>query len=192
MKKSALSFLILPLLVSCAHKQQQPVTFPEPVEKPVEKPVEEKPLPTDYEPNIDFEGLEQYLKMDRPSEKLGYSEKSFPTCEVGFGHSSNRNCRRDYFVSIHVQILCRDTNEENYTEALGANDMRPMAGSTAKWTLENRSGTVTIDNDGYAQIKKTFHNSPKTKRLKIAIGNENLYMRAGEINKVVTPANWCH
>ena len=130
--------------------------------------------------------------MERPAEKLGYVEKSFPTCEVGYGYSSNRNCRKDLFVLIQFQLLCRDSNEDSYTQALGAADVRPLKGRTVKWTLNNDTGLIYLDDQGQGQIKKTSRSSPKFMRLKLNIDNDNLYVKAGEINKIVTPSNWCN
>ncbi len=172
---------------ACASK---PVAvFPVPVETP---PAEIVTSQSYSEPKIDYDGLHSYLKMDRPAERLGYVEKAFPTCEVGYGYYSNRNCRRDYFVSIHFQLMCRDSNEDSYTEALTAADMQPLKGRTVNWSLNKAGGTVTLDNSGHGQIKTTARNTQKSGRLKLNIDNDNLYVKAGEINKIVTPSNWCN
>lgn len=76
--------------------------------------------------------------------------------------------------------------------ALGAADMRPLTGRQVKWTLNNNKGVLNLDDRGQGQIKTTSRFSPKSKRLKLAIDNDNLYIKAGEINKIVTPPNWCH
>ena len=70
--------------------------------------------------------------------------------------------------------------------------MRPLNGKTVKWTLNNDTGILYLDDRGQGQIKTTSRSSPKTKRLKLAIDNDNLYVKAGEINKIVTPSNWCN
>ncbi len=180
-----LIFLFFVVFISaCASKP--PVTFPTPAQKTVEQ--EEAP----QEIIIDYDGLQSLLKLDRPVEKLGFVEKAFPTCEVGYGYSSNRNCRRDFFILVHFQLLCRDSNEDSYTEALTAADMRPLRGSSVRWTLSNSRGSLNLDDQGRGQIKTTARNSQRDKRLKINIGNDNLYVKAGEINKIVTPSNWCN
>lgn len=183
-------FVYALLLFSSACVSKSPVVFPEPVEKPATEIVSEPEAIS--EPLIDYDGLQTFLGLDRPIERLGYVEKSFSTCEVGYGYSSNRNCRTHYFILIHFQLLCRNTNEDSYTEALKSQDMRPLNGRSVRWTLENMKGILSLNGSGYGKIKKTSRLSQKSKRLKLNIGNDNLYMKAGEINKVVTPANWCN
>lgn len=182
--KNLIGLLFVVFISACASKPS--VVFPTPAQKSVE--TEDAP----QEIIIDYDGLQSLLKLDRPVEKLGYVEKSFPTCEVGYGYSSNRNCRRDFFVLVHFQLLCRDSNEDSYTEALTAADMRPLRGSSVRWTLSNARGNLNLDDQGRGQIKTTARISQKDKRLKINIGNDNLYVKAGEINKIVTPSNWCN
>jgi hypothetical protein len=175
-------------LTSCASKPTY--EFPVPVEKPPAAVAPEEPQSTDIV--VDVEGLQRYLKLEKSVDNLGYTEKGFSTCEVGYGYSSNRNCRRDYFVLIHFQLMCRDSNEDSYTEALGASDMRPLKGRTVKWTLDKDTGIIYLDDRGNGQIKTTTRTSPKLKRLKLNIDNDNLYVKAGEISKIVTPSNWCN
>lgn len=174
------------LVASCASKPK--AVFP----VPVEKPALETPIDPYYQPVVDYDGLQTFLKLDRPVERLGYVEKAFQTCDVGFGYSSNKNCRQDYFISIHFQLLCRDSNEDSYTEALTAADMQPLKGRVVKWTLNKSTGSLNLDDNGRGQIKTTTRNSQKYTRLKLNIANDNLYLKAGEINKIVTPSNWCN
>jgi hypothetical protein len=178
------------ILSACA--THRVVTFPEPVEKPQAQPTPAPSMEEVVVENIDYNGLENFLKMQKPVEKLGYSEKSFATCEVGYGYSSNSHCRREIFVSVHFQLFCRENEEESYTQALTVTDMHPLKDVTAKWTLDNKHGEINLDDQGYGQIKTVVHTSPRSRRLKIAVGNENLYIKSGEISKVVTPSNWCH
>jgi hypothetical protein len=177
-------YLLILFLAACASKS--PVIFPRPVEN---KQVENE---NSYEPPIDYDGLQTFLNLERPAEQLGYTEKKFPTCEVGYGYSSNKNCRNDYFVLIHFKLLCRDSSRDQYTTALGSDDMRPLSGRLVKWSLNSAKGSLYLDENGQGQIRTTASNSPKNKRLKLNIENDNLYMKAGEMSKVVTPSNWCH
>lgn len=185
MLKSFISIALLFLISGCATKPQ--ASFPVPVQKTQEFENEDG-----RRPKIDHDGLQTYLGLDRPATQLGYMEKSFPTCDVGYGYSSNRNCKTDYFVSIQFQLLCRDSHEDSFTHALGANDMKPLKGSSVIWTLNQMSGKLVLDNDGRGQIKTIARNTQRQKRLKLNIANDNLYVKAGEINKIVTPANWCN
>lgn len=175
---------ILYWLTACGTQPKAPVMPESPVSYPVE-------TTESFEPQIDYDRLQTHLKMDRDTESLGYSEKSFATCEVGYGYPSNRNCGKDYFVLIHFQLMCRDSNQETHYTALGSSDMQALKGRQVKWSLHKSSGTLRLDDRGYGQIRTTAASTLKHKRLKINVGNDNLYMRASDINKVVTPSNWC-
>ena len=141
--------------------------------------------------NIDYEMLMSSLGLDRDIRQLGYAEKSFNTCAVGFGYSSNKNCRLKYFAVINFQLLCRES-QGTISTPLGREDMRALSGRTVNWTLMNLRGSSRLDNDGHGKIAMVFRNSPKHQRLKLNVDHDNLYLRSGEIKRVVTPSNWCN
>lgn len=143
------------------------------------------------ETNIDLDGLQRQLDFYKSPDSLGYSEKTFSTCEVGYGYSRNKECRREILVLINFQLYCRYFDSDSYSKALSQNDMRPIAQRRVNWTLQNWSGQVDLDNQGYGQIRLTAKSSLRLQRLKMIIENENLYIKAGEATKIVTPANWC-
>ncbi len=140
--------------------------------------------------SIDYNALQTYLKMDRDPEQLGFSEKAFNTCDAGFGYSRSQNCRKEYFVVIHFRLLCRDS-EGTISTVLTENDVMPIAGRSVRWNLKGPSGTTVTDGNGYAQIRTISSTSQNRQRIKIAVGNEFLYMRSHEITKVITPRPWC-
>lgn len=142
--------------------------------------------------NVDLEGLQRHLNFYRSSEKLGYAEKFFSTCDVGYGYSGNTNCRKEYFILINFQLFCRHVDSDTYTAALNKHDMRPIAQKTVNWTLQNQKGELNLDNRGFGQIRTTARGSLRSQRLKLVIENGNLHIRAGEVTKVVTPAEWCY
>lgn len=140
---------------------------------------------------IDYVGLQRSLGMEIPSDKLGYKEKSFDTCQAGYGYSSTHNCHKEYMVVINFQLQCRDsvgTVAEGVTNA----DLTAISNRPVRWNLKPNQGETNTDSEGYAQIMTVATRSPKTERLKIAVGNEFLYMRANEITRVVTPRPWCN
>lgn len=141
--------------------------------------------------SIDYVGLQRSLGMEVPTTSLGYREKAFDTCQVGYGYSGTHNCHREFMVVINVQLQCRDS-EGTVAEGVTNADLTAIANRTMKWTLKGNQGTSQTDLDGYAQIMTVAARSPKTERLKIAVGNEFLYMRANEISRVVTPRPWCN
>lgn len=139
---------------------------------------------------IDYFALQSHLGLDRAPEELGYTEKAFNTCEAGYGFSRSQNCHQEYFVVLHFRLLCRDT-EGTISTILTDSDTTPLAGRSVRWNLKGIDGTSQTDGLGYAQVRITSPVSQKKQRVKIAIGNEFLYMRANEITKVITPQPWC-
>lgn len=140
---------------------------------------------------VDYERLQTHLGLDRPIEDLGYFEKQFPTCEVGFGYPSNRQCIQEHFILIHFQLLCRQSTQNTYYEAIDSYAMEPVRASRIRWSLDGRSGYVNLDDRGYGQIRTTGHRSLRNHRLKLVAGNENLRIKAGTLKQIVTTPSWC-
>lgn len=140
--------------------------------------------------NIDYVRLQASLGLDRAFDKLGYIEKSFPTCEAGFGYPSSSNCRRDTFVLIHFRLLCRES-EGTISTPLNESDLIPLGRSAVQWNLGPAKGDLVLDSQGYGQIRTTLNKSAKTQRLRMTVGNDFLFLNAGEVNRVVAPGNWC-
>ncbi len=92
---------------------------------------------------------------------------------------------------IHFRLLCRDS-EGTISTVLTDEDLRPLDRRTVKWSLKGAQGIVETDSDGYGRIITAAVPSQRAQRLRIAVGNEFLYMRANEIKKVITPEPWCH
>jgi hypothetical protein len=139
---------------------------------------------------IDYPALQTHLGLDRSAEDLGYTEKPFNTCEAGYGYSRSQNCHQEYFVVLHFRLLCRDS-EGTISNILTDADTTPLSGRSVRWNLKGLNGSSQTDGSGFAQIRMTSPISQKKQRVKIAIGNEFLYMRANEITKVITPLPWC-
>ena len=145
----------------------------------------------DSPPRIDYAALQTYLGLDRGSEELGYSERTFNTCDAGYGYSRNQDCHKEVFVVLHFRLLCRDS-EGTVSTILTEADVNPIAGRSVKWNLKGMSGTVVTDGLGYGQIRTVSRISQRRERLRLSVGPEFLYMRANEITKVITPRPWCN
>ena len=141
--------------------------------------------------SIDYVGLQRFLGMEIPQRTLGYKEKVFNTCEAGYGYSGTQNCHREYMVVINIHLQCRDS-EGQVSEGVNNVDLIPIANRSVKWNLKGPQGTSQTDSDGFIQIMTVSSMSQKQQRLKLAVGNEFLYMRANEITRVVTPKPWCN
>lgn len=141
--------------------------------------------------NVDVLGLQDNLKLNRNFDDLGYSEKNFNTCQAGYGFSSTHNCRKKTFVVIHFQLMCRDS-EGTISKPLTQNDLRPISRQNVKWNLKNATGKLLTDSEGYGQIAMISSESQKFQRLRLTVGNDFLFLKAGEITQMITPKSWCN
>ena len=140
--------------------------------------------------NIDIVSLQKYLNMHRQYNQLGYSERIYNTCQVGFGYSATENCKKKYLVLSQFQLMCRNS-EGTLTESISQSDLMPIARQNIKWKLKNAEGVVTTDNQGYAQILMISDESQKMQRLKLNLDNDFLFLKAGELTQMITPQSWC-
>lgn len=182
--KLSLGFLSL-VLISCASAPQETSRF----EKPAPS-VHSSVGPASEEANIDQEAIQRSLGLSREKESLGFQEKAFDTCQVGYGYSRSQNCEIQYFAVIHYRLQCRDS-EGTISQILTADDLAPLADQDIKWNLPSRQGISRTDGLGYGQIKGIFRRSQRGQRLKLGSGGDFLYIRTGEINSIVTPRSWC-
>ncbi len=140
--------------------------------------------------NIDYDAIQRNLGLERNPDELGYQEKSFNTCQIGYGYSNSNDCQNRVFVVIHFQLLCRDS-VGTVSTIVRASDMQAISNKNVNWKLKNKTGSLLTDSAGYGQIRMIASESQKSQRLKLGVENDFLYMRAQEINRVVTPQNWC-
>lgn len=184
MKKLAIIFITALMMAACstATKKIEPEVNQTPP-KPSGSAIAEE--------NIDYESIQKSLGMDRDIDQLGYKEKAFNTCEMGFGFSRSQNCRTEYLAIIHFQLLCRDS-QGTISTALTREDMQPLSGRTIQWTLNKKTASTVLGHDGHGQIRMSFAKSPRYQRLKLSANNDALYLKAGEIKRIVTPSNWCN
>lgn len=182
--KALLMLLTLMTLAACTTTPKNTTVTSLP---PEPSPVPEEPVSS----AIDYQALQSHLQMERDRENLGFAEKTFNTCEAGYGYSRSQNCHKEHFVVIHFRLLCRDS-EGTISTVLTDEDLRPLDRRTVKWSLKGAQGIVETDSDGYGRIITAAVPLQRAQRLRIAVGNEFLYMRANEIKKVITPEPWCH
>ncbi len=176
----AFSSLLLGACSSTQKVQQAPTTAPATV-----------PAVSGNAIKIDVEGLKRSLGLDRSRGDLGYQEKRFNTCNAGFGYSK-QNCREQVFISINFRLQCRDsvgTTSEIVTSA----QMQPIANKQVQWQIGKAQSAIQTDDDGFAQINGVLNQTPapRAQRLRLAVGSQFVYVRAGEITRIVTPSNWC-
>jgi hypothetical protein len=153
--------------------------------------IEKKPAPPVADGSfIDVVGIQRALGLDSPVESLGYAEKGFDTCAIGFGYSSNHDCVKKKAFVLNFRLQCRES-EGTISTGLTAADLQPIAGKTLRWILGSSEGITQTDGEGYAQVSGIANSSPKAQRLRIAVGTQFLYIRPGELTRLVVPRPWC-
>ena len=145
---------------------------------------------TNQELQIDYNSVQRLLGLDRNITQLGYTERSFNTCQVGFGFPADINCITKYFVVIHFKLMCRDSDGTVLRQIEEA-DLEPLANQQLSWTLKNAQGKVRTDSSGYAQVIVVGPSSQKTERFRISSRKDFLLLRAGDIQRLIVPKNWC-
>lgn len=141
---------------------------------------------------IDYYGLQNSLGLGNlNTSQLGYYEKLFQTCQVGYGFSSTSNCQWLYYVVIHFKLSCRHS-EGTISTPLEQSDIHALNGRLVQWSLANSQGEVRLNRGGAGRLIGVFKKSPRFSRLKLGVANDNLYTRAGEIKSVITPYSWCN
>jgi len=175
-------FCFLAISCSTAPKQPSVEVYPSKSDSASSK--------SDEDAVVDFIALQKALGLNRLPEILGFKEKVFNSCQVGYGYSATQNCRNLNFTVIHIQLLCRDS-EGTVSVGIDRTEQTPIAKKSVTWALKGKGGVSETDLQGYAQLVAVTPRSQRKERLKVAIGNDFLYMRANEITKVVTPKSWC-
>ena len=177
------SIVIFMLVLSSCATEQVPSLPPS---VPMQAPTQNMPNPT-----IDIEGLQHHLGFDSRIDELGYSEKYFNTCQVGFGYSKLENCHTAFFVQINFQLLCRNS-KGTVSTSLKISDQRPLSGRFLKWKLEKYRGSIELDESGQGQLRFISTRSMREERLKLTVGNDFVMQIAGELDRILTPREWCH
>lgn len=141
--------------------------------------------------DLDIASIQRLLGLDKNIRSLGYTEKNFNTCQVGFGYDTKQNCQQKVFVVIHFKIACR-ASEGTVSTILTEDDLSVVANQKLQWFLKNANGQVETDSDGFAEIRMISDISQRSERLRLSNGNDFVLMRSGEIRSLIVPINWCN
>lgn len=136
---------------------------------------------------VDVSALRRELGLE--SADLGYAERAFETCSVGYGFSRSSDCRKLLLVAIRYQILCRKSDG---TEASADSYATfPVAGADLVWRLAGQAGLTRTDADGRGEITLAARSSPREQTLRLTRGNDFLALAAEDLRRVVAPSAWC-
>jgi hypothetical protein len=144
--------------------------------------------PTTHE--VDYVGLKKQLGLNRPSTQLGFAEAQFDTCQQGYNLPTTSECAKNYFVVINFRLQCRHSTG-TISQSLTSEDIEPVTSNNVKWNLKGVNGNTSTDSQGFGQVQAISPVSQKSQRLRLAVGTEFLYIRAGDISRVVAPGTWC-
>ena len=147
--------------------------------------------PKSVERVIDYPSVQRLLKLDRSFTELGFSEKIFDTCQVGFGYAADSDCQKKYFAVVHFKLVCRDS-EGTISTVLKDEDLKAISGENVNWYLKNANGSTMTDSEGYGQIITTTNESQKNQRLRLAVGADFLMTKASEAKRLIAPLSWCN
>jgi hypothetical protein len=159
-------------------------------------PKNEAPVFTSPDPRtnegyqIDVVGLERFLGMNMGTGTLGYFERRYNTCEVGYGYPKSYGCQDQYYVVINYQLLCRQS-EGTVSETIDSSSLNAVRYKNGRWNMGGRIGSTQTDHEGKGQIKGIFPRTQRSERVKVAIDSDFLYARGSDFRQVLTPADWC-
>ncbi len=134
--------------------------------------------------SVSLEQIKERLQMVRHIDDLGFAEKTFDECELGF---KNENCEKEYLTIIHFQLLCRES--EGTVSA--APETIPVPSNSIKWKLGEVTGTTKTDASGFGKVEGRFRKSMSRSRLRLTIENNFVAVPASETSRIVVPGDWC-
>lgn len=141
--------------------------------------------------NVDYYGIQKELGMVRSADTLGFEEKKFNTCEIGYGYSPTKDCQTQYFTVLQFQLLCRDT-EGTISHTVTSAQMQPLSNRNIRWQMNGTNGDLLTDSYGYGQIITVSKKTQTKNYIKMISNNDFLYTKLNEIRRIVTPSPWCY
>ena len=180
-------YILCLTLTACAasSRKADPTLAPLP---PIKQETVKSAPAAEPEERVDVEALRRALKL-QPHD-LGYHEKRFNTCEVGYGFSPNRNCRRLAMAVIRFRLQCR-LRESDGQRTIQAHEIVPIGSSDLKWSLGSVSGTTQTDGEGHGEITAIAPLGARSSRFKLTLNGKFLVLSAGSVSRVVAPPDWC-
>lgn len=154
-------------------------------------PREALPPPQVYTPQstkqISVQELQTQLGLNRSTDDLGFADKNFDGCRVGY-KGEGENCGSRYLSVVHFRLVCRDTVG---TTSRVPSSLTPLSGRHMQWRLGGLRGNLTTDSQGYGQVQLVSTRPVQTERFMLIIGTKMLGVEAGEVSQIVLPGNWC-
>lgn len=129
----------------------------------------------------------QKLNMDRSIEELGYEERRFDTCDLGYDRAGQ--CQRKHAVQIHFRLQCRDS--VGTVESVSNIELIPVTSHHIRWRVGYYTGSTGTNSEGYGQIAFISPGSSRDQRLSLTVRENSLGVTASEVSRVIVPRDWC-
>lgn len=153
------------------------------------KPPEPTPTEQTEATTIDMLGLQRSLGLERPETELGYEEKTFDTCAVGYGYSSTHQCQKQNFVVLNFRLQCRDS--EGTVQGVSKAELSAVVSDKVKWNFGKLEGFTKTNGEGFGQVRLISPVSLRERQIRITINGRFLAVSADELRRIVVPRNWC-
>jgi hypothetical protein len=138
--------------------------------------------------NLDIVSLRNHLGLKRSQTDLGYAEKSFDGCKLGF-YGEDGKCGPRYLTVVNFRLMCRDS--EGTVETV-VRDLTPVVTNEVKWKVSTDfNGITRTDSSGYGTLQVVTSKTLRGQRLVLTVGNQFLGLPVSEITQVVVPVYWC-
>lgn len=146
--------------------------------------------PTSKKPNsyndIDVHALVNELNMNSPFNKIGFTEKSFNSCQVKSNRSRNPKCKRLFLGKVNYHVMCRRS-----TGTVEKVSLRPLTKSLLRWKRGPYRGTTSTNSKGFGTIYYISRSPSRNKALYLYLGKKVARKRLQDMWKLILPNSWC-
>lgn len=136
---------------------------------------------------IDLSALRNHLGLKRNQNDLGYAEKAFDGCRLGY-YGEDGKCGPRYMTVVNFRLVCRDSEDTVQTIVT---DTKPVVTDQVKWKLSDVGGVTKTDSSGYGTLQVVTNKTLRGQRLVLTVGQQFLGLRISDVTQIVVPVYWC-
>ena len=136
--------------------------------------------------DIDIASLVQELEMDQPVHEIGFTEKSFNSCDIKSNRSEKPICQRLYLGRVNFQVMCRDS-----TGTVEKVNLEPLDEGNLRWKQGRHRGYTRTNSMGYGSIEFISTRSSMNQALYLYLGRKVARKSLKDMWKLILPKNWC-
>jgi hypothetical protein len=172
-------------LGGCASNSLPPKST-EPLDLPATKAEKSKP-DARQTAGLDLTSLRSHLGLKRNQQDLGYAEKAFDGCRLGY-YGEDGKCGQRYLTVVNFRLVCRDSEDTVQTVVT---ETKPIVTDQVKWKLSDVNGVTKTDSSGYGTLQVVTNKTLRGQRLVLTVGQQFLGLRVGDVSQIVVPVYWC-